>query len=72
MTLNLAYLTNENGEKTAVQIPFDQWLLFEREYQQLIAQLNFEDGIKTAIHEVLAIQRGTQKGKTLKAMLNEL
>ncbi len=35
MTLHLQYLTDEQGCKTAVQIPFEEWLQFIEEYHHL-------------------------------------
>jgi hypothetical protein len=72
MTLHIKYLTNEQGEKTDVQIPYAEWAAFERDYQRFMAKMQIEDGIKSAMQEVGAILKGKKQGRSLQSVIDEL
>jgi hypothetical protein len=72
MTLHIKYLTNEQGKKTDVQIPYAEWAAFERDYQRFMAKMQIEDGIKSAMQEVGAILKGKKQGRSLQSVIDEL
>jgi hypothetical protein len=64
------YLTNEEGEKIAVQLPIAQWEQFLAEYQHLSEYQSLKSGIQEAMQEWQAIKRGEKKAISLSEFLN--
>ncbi|MEM1324940.1 MAG: hypothetical protein AAGI23_03245 [Bacteroidota bacterium] len=53
--LSIQYLTNTDGQKTAVVIPIDQWL----EYAEYLEQyMTIKQSIKKGLEEVAEIKAG--------------
>ena len=69
--LNLNYITDAAGNQIAVQIPMSDWLLFQKEYQELKRKLEVLAGIKEALNEVHQARKENQKLQTLTEFLNE-
>lgn len=70
MNLHIQYLTNEQGVKTAVQIPLEEWLQFYKEYTSLKQYAAFKQGLREAFQEVREIECGEKTGLTLEEFLN--
>lgn len=71
MNLHLQYLTDERGVKTAVQIPFDEWRQFIKEYEHLKQYSTLKQGISDAFEEIRDIESGNTTFITLQEFLNE-
>lgn len=71
MRLEIKYLTDNKGEKKAVQIPFDQWVKFELEYNKLKNKQRVLDDIKEGITEIHQAKKQGKNLKTLKSFLNK-
>jgi predicted lipid-binding transport protein (Tim44 family) len=69
--LNLNYITDASGNQIAVQIPMSDWLLFQKEYQEIKRKLEVLAGIKEALNEVQQAYKKNQKLQTLTEFLNE-
>ena len=69
--LNLNYITDAAGNQIAVQIPMSDWLLFQKEYQEIKRKLEVLAGIKEALNEVQQARKKNQKLQTLTEFLNE-
>jgi len=67
--MDVQYVTNEKGERTAVLIPIKQW----ETIQNIVATETtvFED-MQEAIEEMKLIKSGKLKGVSAKDLLNEL
>jgi hypothetical protein len=71
MRLEIQYLTDDKGQKMAVQIPFEQWVKFEHEYKKLKNKQRVLQDIKEGIKEIHQAKKDGKKLKTLKEFLNE-
>lgn len=71
MSLNIQYLTDTNGNKTAIQIPIVQWNKFIKDYKTQVQYSKLKKGIKEAFKEIKEIEKGNQKEVTLTEFLNE-
>lgn len=71
MNLHIQYLTDEEGIKTAVQIPFKEWLQLMKEYDYLKQYATFKQGLTDAFQEVRDIESGNTSFVTLEEFLNE-
>ncbi|AEE48304.1 hypothetical protein [Haliscomenobacter hydrossis] len=69
--LNLNYITDAAGNQIAVQIPLNDWLLFQKEYEEIKRKLEVLAGIKEALQEVHEARKKNQKLQTLTEFLNE-
>jgi hypothetical protein len=80
MNTSIHYITNEAGERTAVQIPWAVWEALKSSYYKLLEQeeketqteADFAEGLKEAFQEVSAIQAGKKKYKLAQDFLDEL
>lgn len=76
MTLHLQYISDDEGNPSAVIIPINEW-------NNIVKQINVETedeeptkkqilkGIKDGLREVKLIRSGKRKQKSLKVFLNE-
>jgi hypothetical protein len=64
-------LTDEQGCKTAVQIPFEEWQQFIEEYHHLQQYATLKKGIIDAFEEIRDIETGNKHAVTLEEFLNE-
>ena len=69
--LNLNYITDASGNPIAVQIPMSDWLLFQKEYQEIKRKLEVLGGIKEALNEVYQARKKNQTLQTLTEFLDE-
>jgi len=71
MDLHIQYLTDKNGAKTAVQIPYHEWIEFYARYKHLRQYSKLKKGIEDAFEEIEHIETGTIKKITLEEFLDE-
>jgi phage pi2 protein 07 len=69
--LNLNYITDISGNQIAVQIPINDWLVFQKEYQEIKRKLEILQGIKDALNEVHKARKEKRNLQTLTDFLNE-
>jgi len=71
MDLHIQYLTDENGAKTAVQIPYKEWLDFYDRYRHLRQYSKLKKDFSDAFEEIKQNETGSTKKITLEEFLNE-
>ena len=71
MALHIQYLTDNKGDKKAVQIPYQEWLEFCDQYKRLEQYSSLKKGIENAFTEVEIIEAGIVNKVTLAEFLNE-
>ena len=69
--LNLNYITDTSGNQIGVQIPIADWLLFQREFEEIKRKLEILQGIKDALQEVRKAKMEKRKLQPLNEFLNE-
>ena len=57
MSLQLQYITDPAGNKTAVVISYDEWVTFEQQYQKLLKKIEVLDTFREGIREVKKARR---------------
>jgi len=62
------YVTNDRGQKTAVQIPMKQWDNMQKE----LKKLELLENLKQAFHEMKQYEKGKLKTPTTKQLLAQL
>jgi len=67
--MDVQYVTNEKGERTAVLVPIKQWEIIQSKVG--VESTVFED-MQEAIEEMKLIKKGELKGIPAKELLNEL
>ena len=68
---NLNYITDTSGNQIAVQIPINDWLVFQQEYQEIKRKLEILQGIRDALMEVHQARKEKRKLQSLSDFLNE-
>ena len=68
LAMHVQYVSNEKGQKTAVQIPLKQWESIKKEIKKLEV---FED-LKNALNEMKQYKEGEITTPTIEALLSEL
>ena len=68
---NLNYITDTSGNQIGVQIPINDWLLFQKEYEEVKRKLEILQGIKDALQELHQAKREKRKLQPLTDFLNE-
>jgi hypothetical protein len=74
-TMNLQYITDAKGRKSAVQLPLKDWERIIKdleEFERLKDKQLFFLGLKDAFEEVKLIKKGKKKPNSLKALIDEL
>jgi D-tyrosyl-tRNA(Tyr) deacylase len=71
MNNNLQYLTDENGNKTAVVVPYREWLALKKERDKLKQLVKFKTNLKSAFVEFENVKNGKEKIITLSDFLDE-
>jgi hypothetical protein len=71
MPLQLQFITDAAGNKTAVVISYKEWMGFERKYQKLLTKLEVLDTIRKGIKEVKKARQSGADLQTLEDFLNE-
>lgn len=69
--LNLSYITDVSGNQIGVQIPMNDWVIFQNEYKELQRKFEILQGIRDALSEVREVKKGKRKLQTLTEFLNE-
>ncbi len=69
--LNLNYVTDTSGKQIGVQISIDDWLLFQKEFEEIKRKLEILQGIKDALQEVRSARIEKRNLQSLKEFLNE-
>ena len=69
--LNLSYLTDTSGNQIAVQISIEDWLLFQKEFEEIKRKLEILQGIENALQEVHIAKKENRKLQSLTEFLNE-
>lgn len=65
MSLQLQYITDAVGNKTAVVISYSEWIDFQAQYQKLLNKLDVLNAIRSGIKEAKAAR---QKGEPLQSL----
>ena len=65
------YITNAKGKQVAVQIPIENWLLLQKEYENMKREIEILTGIKDALEEVHGAKKENKKLQSLTAFLHE-
>ncbi len=71
MNLQIQYLTDSRGHKTAVQIPYAQWRRLLADYNHLTQYAKLKRGLEEAFEEIAEIENGSREPITLDAFLDE-
>lgn len=69
--MTLQYITNLQGIKQAVIVPFDEWQALNNELVKLRTYLQFYDNLAISLQEALTMDKSTQKQQTLSDFLDE-
>lgn len=68
---DIQYYTNQQGEKTSVIVPYQEWLNLNEQLEALRAKLNTIVGIQEALQEVRQARKTGKKLQTLSEFLHE-
>jgi len=71
MNLNIQYLTDDSGTKTAVQIPYHEWLEFYARYRHLRQYAKLKKGLMDAFKEIENSESRGSKKISFAEFLNE-
>lgn len=71
MRNTMQYIVDDNGVKTSVIVPFDQWEKINADYQKLQNKLKVFLSIREGIAEINASKKQGNKLQTLSDFLNE-
>lgn len=69
--LNIKFVTDELGNKKAVQIPYEDWLEIEKELTSYFEYQKLKEELTNAFKEVKEIKEGKVKAVSLKEFLDE-
>lgn len=75
MGLQLQYLTDPEGKRSAVLLPIKEWENIQKDLMDLDRLKNkkmFFEGLTDGFKEVSLIRQGLQKPKSFDEMINEL
>ena len=67
----IQYVTDQNGNKTAVLIPIKDWENIERDLQEFLEYMNLKKSLKNALSEVKNIKQKKASKISLNDFLNE-
>lgn len=73
--MELQYITDHKGHKSAVQLPMNDWLKIQKELKELEKlrdKITFFSDLKESIEEVKLAKEGKIKLQSGKEFLNEL
>ena len=59
--LNIQHIKDEQGNPTFVQIPYDEWIHFQKNVNALIEQVPLAMSLKNAFEEVQDIKDGKKE-----------
>ena len=69
--IHISYITDESGNRKAVQISLEDWEIIKQEREELDAYRAMQFSLKVALNEVREIKAGKLPKKTLQSFLNE-
>jgi len=69
--MHVNYLTDSQGRKVAVQIPFNEWSELMVDYERLKQCYVLKNELLESFHEIEEIERGEKTISTLAEFLNE-
>ena len=72
MNVDIKYLTDSKGKRTAVQIPYENWKELLEENKKLRQLLKLKSDLKEAFQEVEAHQKSNESLLSLDELINEL
>ena len=67
----LQYIVDENGNKSSVLVPLDEWDSINDKYNKLLKKVKVLTGIKKAIAEVVEAKKTGKRLMTLNDFLDE-
>ena len=70
--LNIQYLTDQNGGKTAVLIPMRAWMEISQKLEEYKEIMKIKTSLSTAFQEVVDIEKGKIEGISPEEFLEEL
>lgn len=68
----LTYVTDEAGQRQAVQIPYDQWLVLQKELQGYLQEEKLRQSLTEAFRDIAEMEAGRKPKVTLNEFLDEL
>ncbi|NVO31112.1 hypothetical protein [Hymenobacter lapidiphilus] len=72
MPLSLTYVTDEAGQRQAVQIPYDQWLVLQKELQGYLQEETLRQSLNESFRDIAAMEAGRKPKVTLDEFLAEV
>ena len=71
MQMNINYLTDNSGNKVAVQIPLNEWSELIEDYNRLKQYYQLKEILKESFREIEAIEKGEKSTPSLSEFLKE-
>ena len=72
LNINIQYLSDDKGNRTAVQIPIKDWLLINENLPTILKYLSMKEGLRSAFKEMKQIQNGEKEAMTLDDFFEKL
>jgi hypothetical protein len=72
MKLAIQYVSDQNGNPQAVQLPIEEWKKLLARLQKYEQSLKVKSDLQEAFEQVAALRRSKNKKQTLSDFLNEL
>ena len=69
--LNISYVTDESGNKKAVQISYEDWVSIEKQLQEYHEYQRLKEGLTEAFEEVKELKKNKKDRVSLNEFLNE-
>lgn len=69
--LNISYVTDESGNKKAVQISYEDWVSIEKKLQEYYEYQRLKEGLTEAFEEVKELKKNKKDRVSLNEFLNE-
>jgi hypothetical protein len=71
MQMNINYLTDNSGNKVAVQIPLNEWSELIEDYNRLRQYYDLKEVLTESFHEIEEIEKGEKSAPSLSEFLDE-
>jgi hypothetical protein len=71
MQMNINYLTDNSGNKVAVQIPLNEWSELIEDYNRLRQYYDLKEILTESFREIQEIEKGEKSAPSLSEFLNE-
>lgn len=72
LNINIQYLMDQNGNKTAVLIPIEDWLNISNNFVEFLEYQDLKSNLVSAYEEVESMIKGNQEKILLTDFLEEL